>query len=131
MDLDLIKVIANGGSFVLVVVMFMWILFRAAPDIKTTMQHKEEMHSKAIQAMSKDARTTLEAIAESHRLAIDTIMKEFREMMSQTHSECRQEREAMLKRSDENEKLDRESRHSLASMFQSALAEIYKGRIPL
>lgn len=126
MDTDLIKTIANGGSFVLVVVMFMWILFKAFPDIKDTMKHKEEMHSKAIQALSRDYRNTQEATACTHREAMDTVMREFREMMSQMHQECREERRIMLERSDENERMDREARHALGNMFQTAIVEMRK-----
>lgn len=109
-DVELFKLIMNGGSFALMALFVVWILFKASPILKESLEKKDAAHNATILAMAADHRTTMTAMAEAHRTSIATLAAEFRASLAEMHRECRDERADLLKRADDEREKDRQAR---------------------
>lgn len=127
-DSETFKLIVNGGSFALIVLMFVWLLFKGVPD-----------HRAAVVQMTTDLRvaiereaTAQERQAEEYRKSMQLVCDTFSAALAKQFEECREERREMMKDFEaaikEEFELNRETRHQTANTVQKAIIEMYKGR---
>lgn len=124
-DSEVFKIILNGGSFAMLILIFCWALFKLEPRIREMMEKKDAEHN-----------ATVKLIVEQHRLSMEKMIEKFADSIERKDKECREERKEwqgiMTKEGDQNRaliakegELNRQSRHDIAREMQRIVAEIY------
>ncbi len=99
-EAEAVKLVLNGGSFGLMAIFVVWVLFRASPALQSSIEKMNADHDATVKAMAADYRTSLTATADAHKTAIATLAAEFRASLAEMHRECRAERAELLLRHD-------------------------------
>ncbi len=118
-DSETFKLIMNGGLFGLFVLFFVWLLFKAEPNYRAT-----------VERITSDCRTAMELQAATNRTALETVCKTFEASLARQFQECREERRELVSDFQETiEKefeLNRDNRHEAANTMLKALREVWK-----
>jgi ABC-type transport system involved in cytochrome bd biosynthesis fused ATPase/permease subunit len=98
MDVEIFKIILNGGMFGLLAIIVVWILFYGAPMVR-------------------------DALIQS-RKAIENLAKAHLEALSAQEEKCRLERQEWFEKYAQEREKDRQSRHDSNNQLQAAIAQI-------
>lgn len=149
-DSEMFKLIMNGGLFGLFVLFFVWLLFKAEPNYRKTVEtivaestkdserqaqaieKQAEEHKRAMEVVNSTHQKTIETINTTHQRAIETMTKTFEVVISNQLKECRDERRemttSMISAIKHEGELNRENRHEANNTLMKAIAEIYKNQ---
>lgn len=95
-DAEMVKVVLNGGSFGLLAIIVIWLLFKGGP-----------MFVAAIDKLGEDHKATVSTIvvgqekqAIENKEAVETLVKEHTAVVTAINKECREERRELAARLD-------------------------------
>jgi len=106
-DIEVFKLITNGGSFAVLVFIALWVMLKVVPMIKDTLEQ-----------VSSDSHAAIVALGVAHQEALE-----------QQGKECREERREMMETAAVEREEDRKSRHDLADKMQNIIRDAV--RVPL
>lgn len=123
-DIEIIKLIINGGSFAVLVVIVLWVMFRASPENTATIKSITTDHRNTIESMARGFETTVHTLVREFGIALSTQAQQSRDERIVLSKECREERNQMQARVEAERLLDRQARHNDANKLQEIVAEL-------
>lgn len=87
MDPEIFKVILNGGSFGLLAIIVVWLLWKGAPAIQDAVIRLGEDHKSVVMSLNTANKCAIEYLAQAHKDAVAALVKD-----------CREERRELVQR---------------------------------
>lgn len=125
-ELEIIKVVINGGSFALIVVFVLHYIFKAEPKTRDALEKLEARHQEQVAQQARDYKETVNKIVVEHKETVKIITDSHERLVNNMLKECREERKEMMITLTKEAELNRVSRHDIAEKFQEAVAEMHE-----
>lgn len=125
-ELEIIKVVINGGSFALIVVFVLHYIFKAEPKTRDAIDKLESRHQDQVALQAKEYKETINKIVAEHKDTVKIITDSHERLVQSMLKECREERKEMMITMSKEAELNRVSRHDIAEKFQEAVTEMHE-----
>ncbi len=113
-DADTLKTIVQGGSFAVLVVILVWIMFKLEPRMSSMISTKDAEHA-----------ATIAKIVEESRVATEALVTRLTDMVQKAHDDCREDRKERDDMMAKESKMNRDARHDDADKWTATVAEMY------
>jgi hypothetical protein len=131
-DSEMFKLVIQGGSFAVLIMILIWAMFKLEPRIREMMEKKDEV----IQTIAKTFGETQQKTITELKIMIESLTKTAEETHARKDSECRGERKEMMDTITGEMKLNREllskemevnreARHNDTKNITKALADMW------
>lgn len=123
-DNQLLGLVLQYGSFGVVVLIFMWIMFKVAPQTAQAVEKKEAAFLDTLTKRDAASAELLRQLITENRALLDLLTKRHDEHSREMAKECREERKEWVELVMREGELNRKARHDFANQIKGLMTEV-------